>query len=667
MRGLSRGFLAALIGLVLVAPLTAAQAQGGPGLTPFKSDAELRRFLKSVAEGQGRVGGLPLPPPPPVPVAAPPVVAPPSPAIAPSGAPNEIVVTGQRVESKFQDTALPITTITSESLANTQEAITNTQEANVDEGGIVKNRGEMLVVLRRGRLFSVSTAGGKLAALDHIDASAPGVDPGGDWYDEMLLVGDQVVVIGYSYSRGGTEVNRFRLDAAGRFTYLDSHHLRASDYYSAENYASRLIGTKLIFYSGRELYWTGDDPLEVLPAVRRWRGQDDPEKGFSRIVSSSNVFIPPLLRGKRIDLTTLHSVIVCDLAQREMDCEATSVLGSEARVFYVSGTAVYLWVADYDMDGDNARLPPAMVYRLPLDGGRPSAVGVTGLPVDQFSFREDARDRILNVVVRAESGGDRMWRKEVSDGAVALLRIPLADFGNGSKAVPFSRYRDLPSPDEVGDFTNRFVGDYLLYGAGSGWGPRGKGGSAVVAARVRGGEPSLFDLPHPVDRIEIMGPDAVIVGSTDRAMTFSTLELPAAGPKLGARYVLPDAAEAETRSHAFFYRPDPPSGVDGILGLPVARAGNPAYHQLFYNASSMFFLRRQNRQFDPLGELKPATAGFVDDACRASCVDWYGNARPIFLRGRVYALLGYELVEGRVEDGAIREVGRVDFAPRRGR
>lgn len=47
----------------------------------------------------------------------------------------------------------------------------------------------------------------------------------------------------------------------------------------------------------------------------------------------------------------------------------------------------------------------------------------------------------------------------------------------------------------------------------------------------------------------------------------------------------------------------------------------------------------------------------------ASCVDWYGDARPIFLRGRVYALLGYELVEGDAAGERIRETRRVTFAP----
>lgn len=47
----------------------------------------------------------------------------------------------------------------------------------------------------------------------------------------------------------------------------------------------------------------------------------------------------------------------------------------------------------------------------------------------------------------------------------------------------------------------------------------------------------------------------------------------------------------------------------------------------------------------------------------ASCVDWYGNSRPIFLGDRILALLGYEIVEGAVDDGRIREVRRAGFAP----
>lgn len=53
-----------------------------------------------------------------------------------------------------------------------------------------------------------------------------------------------------------------------------------------------------------------------------------------------------------------------------------------------------------------------------------------------------------------------------------------------------------------------------------------------------------------------------------------------------------------------------------------------------------------------------------DDPCEASCVDWYGNARPIFVDGRIFALLGYELVEGELRDGRMVERRRISFAPR---
>lgn len=44
-------------------------------------------------------------------------------------------------------------------------------------------------------------------------------------------------------------------------------------------------------------------------------------------------------------------------------------------------------------------------------------------------------------------------------------------------------------------------------------------------------------------------------------------------------------------------------------------------------------------------------------------MDWYGNSRPLFVRGRVFALLGYEIVEGRVDAKRITETRRVSFAP----
>jgi hypothetical protein len=65
--------------------------------------------------------------------------------------------------------------------------------------------------------------------------------------------------------------------------------------------------------------------------------------------------------------------------------------------------------------------------------------------------------------------------------------------------------------------------------------------------------------------------------------------------------------------------------------------------------------------FSRLGSLVSSPSGQVEDNCVASCVDWYGNARPIFYGGRVFALLGYELVEGQIAFDRITEVGRTNF------
>ena len=79
----------------------------------------------------------------------------------------------------------------------------------------------------------------------------------------------------------------------------------------------------------------------------------------------------------------------------------------------------------------------------------------------------------------------------------------------------------------------------------------------------------------------------------------------------------------------------------------------------------MKYLRNKKLQLSDLGLLVAAPGKPQDDACQASCVDWYGNARPIFIGDRVYALMGYELIEGRVYDESLVELRRVNYAPRK--
>jgi len=180
---------------------------------------------------------------------------------------------------------------------------------------------------------------------------------------------------------------------------------------------------------------------------------------------------------------------------------------------------------------------------------------------------------------------------------------------------------------------------------------------------VRYADGVTFALPlvHAVDRIEALGPHAVVVGSDGRDLHFTSVWLGYA-PVTTQRYTRKDAAQGETRSHGFFYKPD--TEHDGLLGLPIIGGAEPAGRQLRKESAALLYLRNQGLSLSELGTLdaRPGAAE-RNDGCRASCVDWYGNSRPLFLRGRVFALMGYEIVEGRVDAKRIVEMRRVSFAP----
>ncbi|MEN9627119.1 MAG: hypothetical protein RJA10_345 [Pseudomonadota bacterium] len=536
------------------------------------------------------------------------------------------------------------------------DGITNVQTAGVDEGGIVKKAGDFLVVLRRGRLFTVRVGADALEPVATVDAYAPNADPRGAWYDELLVSGSTVVVVGYSYPRGGTEIGLFELDPTGGLSHRATHHLRSFDYYSARNYASRLIGRQLVFYSPTLLSPRGPAPAQVMPAVRRWPGQvaAPADPSWQRILPATRVYrsdddfdpAQPL---------ALHTITRCDLAGADLRCESTAVLGPAGRVFYVSQTAVYVWTADRAAGRPDAR---SAVFRIPLDGREPSGIKTVGVPVDQLSFLEEGGH--LNVLLRAQGAGEGMWGQQGLQGATALLRLPLAALGDGRGAAQREHYRSLPA----GAVTqNRYVGAWLLMG--------GAAGGAVPAWALRYADPQATPQPldpgHAVERIESLGGHAVLVGAAGSELHFSAVRLGRQAAALAGRHVQPDARQGETRTHGFYYQPT--AADEGVLGLPVLQPGalraglfrGPA------GPAQVLFLRERGLDFRPLGAL--ASQGAVaDDGCKASCVDWYGNARPLFLGGRVFALMGYELVEGRLQvqggDERVIERRRTSFAPR---
>jgi hypothetical protein len=96
------------------------------------------------------------------------------------------------------------------------------------------------------------------------------------------------------------------------------------------------------------------------------------------------------------------------------------------------------------------------------------------------------------------------------------------------------------------------------------------------------------------------------------------------------------------------------------------RGGNAAgFEHLVDGSASVLYLQHDRLHFRELGTLaaRPGSAR-SDDRCRASCVDWYGNARPLFVQNRVLALMGYEIVEGKLDGAKLSVDRRATFAPR---
>lgn len=606
-----------------VSPMTAPTAAG---LTAFGSTAELTAWLQNASQTDEPCLD-------------------PDPDVCPhdDASVDEVVVTGTRVSAP---------------------SITNNQQGGVDEGDLVKLRGDILVVLRRGRLFTISIADGRMRPVDTVEAYPPGVDASEDWYDEMLVSGDRVAVIGFSYERGGTEINRFRLDAEGRLSFIDSHHISSNDYYSSRNYASRLIGDQLVFYTPTYVE-DADKPLADLPVISRWvPGQAAPVT--RPLVTATDIYRSPVrIKESAGSERAIHSVIRCDLAAPELACRATAVLGPAGRSFYVTESAVYVWMTEWrPWRRDPLPVGEALssLYRFPMDGSRPDAIRTRGAPVDQFSFLEDPAAGVLNVFLVSYGGGDAMWAPEAAQGGAALLRLPLSLLGSGLEDAAPEFYRPLPNAGR--GLRDRFVGRHLLY-AGSEYDWRRKvTGNLLNVVPLDGGAVRTFAFDAGVDRIEPMGPDALAVGG-EEAVAFNTIALTGPEPVLSDRYVMPAAREAERRSHAFFYQSDAasPDGASGVLGLPVMRDFEGDSSDLFGQSADMTYLRRSAGRLRPLGTLQSRPDKVMDDGCVASCVDWYGDARPIFAGDRIFALLGYELVEGRERGGRIREMGRVGFAP----
>lgn len=657
-----------------------------PTLTPFTSDAEFRRYLRALNEGaEARLPGAGRRPlrfaqaagagtqsdAPPEPVCPP---------EDPScGGQDMVAVTGSRVAGRARTGA-----VSASAIAN--PSITNVQEMGVDEGDIVKQIGKFLLVLQDGRLFIVDTRPGGRPGMRVTDrVNVYRTSDADTWYDEMLVAGNRVLVTGYSYGEDATELSVFRLNVAtGRIVREGIFYMSSNDYYDTENYATRLVGDNLIVYTPLDLSALDASARIRWPVVRRWEAagrRSDPPRG--RPLLDAQDIYRPVRDGPD---PALHTISVCPLRGASLQCRTTGFIGPSGREFHVSPTDAYLWTSEstgYRAPAEDCARPGrggtnrALLFRMPQAAGRrPGVIGVSGTPIDYLSL-DTGGDRFRALLRRANSCGVR------PDGTTPLsyFETRLDRFGPTLREAPVQGYTPMPGVG-VDMIENRFTDAYLVYGGRRYYGsypPEAPGTEphlAVAVPLARPGEAQRIQIPHSVLRVEQAGSNVVLTGYRDQSgLDVSLIDLRAA-PRVASTAHLEGRYETEGRSHAF----NSLIAADGSgpMGVPTTRRISRSGRYWSYSSASdvSFLAADRTGRLTGLGELvshsNGPNAGKDDDqidnegvwddyACEVSCIDWYGNSRPIFTDGRIFALAGSELIEGRIEGGHIREVRRVNL------
>jgi hypothetical protein len=598
-----------------------------------------------------------------------------------------IVVTGSRVSSRGFAAVAPARAVNASRPTNGD--ITNNQMQGVDEGDIVKQIGQYLLVLQDGRIFVIDTrarGGRRLGLSDRMNVYR---DPRAYmWYDEMLVFGDRVLITGYSYQQRATELSVFRLDmATGRLARQGVFYMSSNDYYSSTNYASRLVGDSLVVYTPFSLVSMARQDFR-WPMVRRWVDGEDRLAAARRerpLFDAGQIY-RPVRDGTAYSIPTVHTVSVCPLGPvgpgRDLECHSTAFVGPAQAQWYVTEQDAYLWTTtdspgQSEADGcgaaprfDAGDYAPAVLFRVPVSGAAPTVAATRGVPPDQFSL--DARNGHFRALVR---GAARACGTGLAESQLAFFDLPLGRFSS-TLGAESGGYTAMPGV-KSDNIANRFTENYLVYGS-IGMTRRGFSENSMPPAYavpvVRPADVRTIPVRHTVIRAEQAGNDIVVTGYRNQRGLIVTLIDLDGPPRIASQVQLEQRFEGEGRSHAFNSLIE--ADGSGVMGLPtISREGASSRAAWRSSASDLSFLTVDTRgRLHPVGELERQfnysndddddgdNGGVAGYHCEVSCIDWYGNSRPIFTDGRVFGLTGTELIEGRISGDEIYEVQRLNIA-----
>jgi hypothetical protein len=599
-----------------------------------------------------------------------------------SGALEEITVTARK-------TAESTVAMATEEFAN--EEITNNQESGVDEGDIIKVIGEYLVVLRKGRLYTVRIgreSKSPLIPIDSIDVSKPGW-PHEAWYDELLVHKNLIVVTGYAYcgskkencpfGRSVAELNFLQMDADGQLEHLSTWGIAAGDYYDGENYASRLVNGRLRVYMPVEMFSYYQDEVDELfnsPKVATLPQDNSQAIEWMPLLEPQDVYRPMQATLEPV----MHTFLDCQLVTADITCKGMAITGPWRALNYTSRDATYLWLEsenpdeewiyysdrdDYNDEIDSIYFGTSLIYRIAGDEPTVSVISVEGTPVNQFSFAERGENLFALFMTQIDIDDRANTRTRYPQ----LQKIPLVGFDNAVAELPPPTLLSPINGYPVVRFTENHV---ALGNSYEGWSPIKGSEFNLLLQPLMGDVATTLWLGHSANRIEPVGDHLYVMGNDEGVfLEASTVSLGSA-PAVSSRLKLHEFSEAEDMSHAFNYRQFSPS--TGLVGFTshwrtnvykTKPDGSISYSWDYEDetANVNFLLVDEYFQLYTAGLLdgKTLDLGISEEDCESSCYDWYGNTRPFFIGQRIFGLAGFTLIEAQLSGGMVGELQRIDI------
>lgn len=570
---------------------------------------------------------------------------------------------GKRGDYLSSDMTLESISVTGSRISSS-DIITNNQEAGVDEGDIVKKFGNLLFVLRRGVLYSIDIAPGGtpgLAQVSRLDVG-PIVGDTDDpmWYDEILVAGNTLILLGFNWMEDRSELLVFDIDSHGALSRRTHYGIAVEDYFSGSNYGVRIESDNLLLSLSVTLDAHGGD----WPA---WNRLDLPGTPWHPLIEPEDVYLPVTLETD----PTLHLIARCPLEKLghdDMACITTGIIAGRASEFYASVNAAYLsvvtwdkeallnpqfnaWMIDYDPALSHLRaLRHTVIYRIPFDTAQQALMAqVPGVTGNQFSFLE--HDGTLYLTT-SEGGAERI---------VNLQRIELQHFtlSPGTWAEPIAQ---IPASDAHRVF--RFTDDALWIGTHAWSLPTEGGAPAPLLRQALDGSPwTSVPVTHSTDMLQPVGKHLLALGEYGEDTWRASLITDQTSAHISDSVEIAGYAPADHRSHAINLTGLPDG--DWLIGFPGMprdetqaldfedtdfddEAIDPALDLLLYRISDDRLIQTGALTMDD-----PTTA-----ACTRHCYNWYGNARIFFIGPRIFALSGGVLAEASLVNGKLIEQRR---------